>query len=64
VEVVEIGFESAAAKPFAIPKPGLVLVGIVAGAAKADTCSFFPTTDDRVLSDRFREGQDSVSATP
>ena len=64
VEVVEIGFESAAARPFAIRKPGLVLAGIVAGAAKADTCSFCPTTDDRVLSDRFREGQDSVSATP
>ena len=64
VEVFEIGFESAAAMPFAFPQPALVLAGIVAGGAKADTCSFCPTTDDRVLSDRFREGQDSVSATP
>ena len=64
MEVVEIGFESAAARPVAICKPGLVLADIVAGVAKADTCSFCPTTDERVLSGRFREGQDGVSATP
>ena len=33
VEVVEIGFESAAARPFANCKPDLIRAGVVTGAA-------------------------------
>ncbi len=64
MEVVEIGFESVAARPFAICKPGLVLAGIVAGAAKADMCSFALRRTNESYRGRFREGQDGVSATP